>query len=278
MNMKNYPFLLLCILLCSSASAQFKQNQWFDSWKTNNRFELKKPNLRERSHIGYTLHNVAATQKRRDFTFTEPDIYTEVEETRTVRTLSGHGLTIGSYFILTRFKSDFAAIAFSFDYNYNKLAWEELDSGFTYRPKLDEIKATDFTIQMAVPMGFDLKLGSDAMPSLNHKWSACIGTGIYPMIAFTAREKKKVIRNSIWTTADYAPYLKLEGGMRAGVLVKLRMLLLFGGPEYLSEVSTPDGIAITNANAYSLTGSFAANIGLLIYPFSYTWPEYGWWQ
>lgn len=263
--------LLLSIATSYTATAQFSRDGWKKSWKTNNRFELKKPNFYERSHVGYTFHTVAAAQKM-------TNKFLGTETTRTARTLTGHGLTIGSYYILTRFKSDFAALAFSFDFNYNKLAWEELDSGFTYRPKLDEIKPTDFTVQMGIPMSLDLKLGSDAMPTLNHNWSASFGAGIYPMLAFTARQKKKVIRNSIDVAANYMPMVKLEGGMRIGVLMKLRLLLLFGGPEYLSENSTIDGMAITESNKYSLTNSLSTNIGLIVYPFSYNWPEYGWWQ
>lgn len=278
---------LLCIAISSVSYAQFnstftrhpsapKHNGWFKSWKTNNRFELKKPRLYERAHIGYSLMAVAAQQKTMGYDFTSPN--TETEITRTARTLTGHGVTVGSYLILTRFKSDFAALAFSFDFNYNKLAWEELDSGFTYRPRLDEIKPTDFTIQMGVPVSLDLKLGSDAMPSINHKWSAAIGAGIYPVLAFTAPQKKKVIRNSINFTADYMPFVKVEGGFRAGVLMKVRLLILMGGPTYLNPENTIGGLGVAATNGYSLTGQASTNIGLIVYPFSYKWPEYGWWQ
>lgn len=268
---------LLCIIANSTATAQFSRDGWKKSWKTNNRFELKKPNFYERSHVGYSFIAVGGTQQMTNSIF-NPIIAPESDISRSVRSLTGHGLTIGSYFILTRFKSDFAGLAFSFDFNYNKIAWEELDSGFFYRPALDEIKPTDFTIQMGLPMSLDLKLGSDAMPTLNHKWSAAIGGGICPVMAFTAKQKKKVIKESEGVGAAVMPFIKLEGGTRIGVLMKVRMLFLFGGPEYLNSNSIIEGQTINQFYSYSLTGKFSTNIGLIVYPFSYKWPEYGWWQ
>lgn len=286
---KRYIILLFCVIAGSSAVAQYnsamqrhpwtpRQNGFLRSWKSNNRFELSKPNIYQRGHIGYSMLTVAAEQKMTGYIATAPDVLVPEEITRTVRTISGHGLTLGSYFVLTRFKSDFAGLAFSFDFAYNRMAWEELDSGFTYRPRPDEIKPTDFSLQMGLPVSLDLKLGSDAMPSLNHKWSAAVGAGVYPMIAFTAREKKKIIKNSLNYTADYMPFVKLEGGLRAGVLMKVRLMLMFGGPTYLTQPSSIDGKGINAVNSYSLTGVASTNISFIVYPFSYRWPEYGWWN
>lgn len=279
--MNRPPFKLIMLLtLClgSLPSLHAQINHWRDSWKTNSRITSTPPNFYERMHIGYTYTTVFAQQQQTQYSYKPDGSVTQKELTRTVRTFGGNGFSIGSFFTLTRFKTDVIALAFSMDYNLNKLSWEELDSGFTYRPKLKDFKTTDYTLQMGMPMSLDIKLGSDAMPSNNYKWSASFGAGLYPMMAYTNRKKKKQIKEPLHVGAGAVPFIKVEGGRRIGILMKLRVLMLFGGPEYLDRPSTVDGRAINYNNAYSLTGKFSTNISLLLYPFSYDWPEYGWWQ
>lgn len=272
------PLVVLLFLLAISNEAISQMNHWRDSWKTNSRITTRTPTFYQRAHFGYTHNIVFAQQQQMRYIYKPDGTFTEEKLTRTVRTLGGSGFSVGSFFTLTRFRSDVVALALSADFNYNKMSWEELDSGFTYRPKLKDFKTTDFTIQMGMPVSLDLKLGSDAMPSNNYKWAASFGAGVCPVLAFTDRKKKKILRDPLHVSADYMPFVKFEVGRRVGVLMKLRVLMMFGGPEYLDEFSTPDGKAITDANKYSLTGKFSTNISLLVYPFSYKWPEYGWWQ
>src|SRR5690606_26265850 len=94
--------------------------------------------------------------------YVDPVTTITTEESRTVRTRGGYGFTMGSFFTLTRFNTNIVALALSTDFTYSYMPWEELDSGFTYRAKPNEHKATDFTIQMGAPISLDLKLGSDA--------------------------------------------------------------------------------------------------------------------
>lgn len=226
----------------------------------------------QRMHIGLSYMMVAGTQQRTVF-YDDPLGIREEEQTRTVRTIGGYGITLGSFFTFTRFNSNIAALTLSTDFAYNYLPWEELDSGFSYRAEPKEHKATDFTIQMGAPISLDLKLGADAGPSFNHTWSAAVGAGVYPVIVFTA-PSKKIFKEAHYITQSPIPFIKLEYGQRFWVLMKVRALLMFGGPEYI-----PKGRVYNSMSGdYSLTGKFGANISLLVYPFSYSWPEYGWWQ
>lgn len=279
MNRPPFKFIVLLMLCLGSLSPLHAQiNHWRDSWKTNSRITSTPPNFYERMHLGYTYTTVFAQQQQTQYTYKPDGSVTQKELTRTVRTFGGNGFSIGSFFTLTRFRSDVIALAFSMDYNLNKLSWEELDSGFTYRPKLKDFKTTDYTVQMGMPMSLDIKLGSDAMPSNNYKWSASFGAGLYPMMAYTNKQKKKQVKEPLYVGAAAVPFIKVEGGRRIGILMKLRVLMLFGGPEYLDRPSSVDGRTISYNNAYSLTGKFSTNISLLLYPFSHNWPEYGWWQ
>lgn len=264
-------FCCLCII-CPQSDAQ--QKSAYSSRKELDAKIRRRPvQPHQRMHIGYTFHTALATQQRTETKLTPPETITEVEVSRTVRTIGGYGFTLGSFFTLTRFNSNIAALALSTDFTYNFLPWEELDSGFAYQATPKEHKATDFTLQMGVPISLDLKLGADAGPSFNHKWSASIGGGVCPYIAFTA-PSKKIFKEAWNVTQAPVPFVKLEYGQRAWVLMKVRALLMFGGPEYIQK-----GRVFNNLSGnYSLTGKFAANISLLVYPFSYQWPEYGWWQ
>ncbi|HEY9176889.1 MAG TPA: hypothetical protein VIN07_04325, partial [Flavipsychrobacter sp.] len=102
---------------------------------------------------------------------------------------------------------------------------------------------------------------------------ASIGGGISPVIAFTSRSKK-IFKEAVNITQAAVPFIKTEFGMRTGVLMKVRMLMMFGGPEYIQKGQVFNSFS----GNYSLTGKFSTQISLLVYPFSYQWPEYGWWQ
>jgi|GEM_PF-2962785 len=241
----------------------------------------KTPKPLQRLQIGYSFHTTFAQQRKADYYFAGINgdtIRVDNPESRTVRTLGGWGFSLGKIFPLTDFNTTYIGLAVTAEYTYDFMSWEELDSGFSYRPTLKNISRTDFTVQMGVPVSLDLKLGAEARPSFNHKWSAGFGVGVSPIIAFTDwnRIEKNVLKNADKVTADYMPFIKFEYGQRVGVLMKLRLFLYFGGPEYLDEGSTyGSDFGLTS---YTLTGKTGINLSLAVYPFSYTWPEFGWWQ
>lgn len=266
--------LIFCCLCIIHASSDAQQISAYSSRKElDGKIRRSPVQPHQRMHIGYTFHNVFANQQRTIYKYENPETTTEIEESRTVRTIGGYAFTLGSFFTLTRFNSNIAALALSTDFTYSYLPWEELDSGFSYRAKPKEHKATDFTIQLGAPISLDLKLGAEAGPSFNHKWTAGIGGGISPVIAFTA-PSKKIFKEAANITQAAVPFIKTEFGMRTGVLMKVRMLLMFGGPEYLKK----GDIINSMSGYYSVNGKISTHISLLVYPFSYQWPEYGWWQ
>lgn len=270
---KSLMLILCCITLAYMQSAAQQISAYSSRKELDGKLRRSPVQPHQRMHIGYTFHNVFADQKRTVYKLDNAETITEIEESRTVRTIGGYAFSLGSFFTLTRFNSNIAALALSTDFTYSYLPWEELDSGFAYRAKPKEHKATDFTIQMGAPISLDLKLGADAGPSFNHKWSASIGGGISPVIAFTSRSKK-IFKEAVNITQAAVPFIKTEFGMRTGVLMKVRMLMMFGGPEYIQKGQVFNSFS----GNYSLTGKFSTQISLLVYPFSYQWPEYGWWQ
>ncbi|MCB9045679.1 MAG: hypothetical protein H6550_06035 [Chitinophagales bacterium] len=261
--------LLLCLLSVKDSSAQ--------------QILYKSPMFLRKIEIGYSFYNGFAQQRKADEYYSPIDgslIKIDNPETRSVRTLGGYGFSIGNYFRLTNFRTDVVGLAFTYEFNYNMMSWEELDSGFSYRPTLKNHERTDFTVQMGLPIGLDLKLGGEAMPSYNYKWSAGFGGGVSPLIAFTGPYRSPIqliFRGKADNvTLGYMPYLKFEYGQRVGVMMKLRCFLFFGGPTYLNPGDAYSGPY--GQNGYSLTAKTALNLSLSVYPFSYQWPEHGWWQ
>ncbi len=270
MRSKHLYIPLLAILLFVSANDVSAQQILYNT-----------PKFLQRLQIGYTFSNTFAQQKRADHYFSgiEGDtIFVTNPESRTVRNLGGYGFSIGKIFPLTDFNTTYIGLAVTADFTYDFMSWEELDSGFSYRPTLKEHKRTDFTLQMGLPVSLDLKLGAEAVPSFNHKWSAGFGAGVTPVIVFTDQNRiaKNIFKNADYINGGYMPFIKFEYGQRVGVLMKLRFFMYFGGPEYLRAVDTYG--ADFGLNSYSLKGKTSMNLSLSVFPFSYTWPEFGWWQ
>ncbi|HEY9176959.1 MAG TPA: hypothetical protein VIN07_04675, partial [Flavipsychrobacter sp.] len=132
---KSLMLILCCITLAYMQSAAQQISAYSSRKELDGKLRRSPVQPHQRMHIGYTFHNVFADQKHTVYKLDNAETITEIEESRTVRTIGGYAFSLGSFFTLTRFNSNIAALALSTDFTYSYLPWEELDSGFAYRAK-----------------------------------------------------------------------------------------------------------------------------------------------
>ena len=264
--------LLYSLLLTAALCIQVQQTSAQES---------KIPKVIQRSYIGFNyLANSAKYEGSLREYFIVPVAsgdtskwYTDHPVNETVRTKMGYGMTIGTFFPLTNLGGNTSALALSVEFNYNYKQWKQVDGSIYDQFGWNFFNASGATVQMGLPIGLDVKFGGEATTSNNHLLSAGFGAGIIPMQSLTSFE------DNASTASSINPYIRMDGAIKAGILLKVRLQYTIGGPKYINEEGSLFGSfyeEYTTKTTVTGKGSFAAS--LILYPFSWAWPEHGWWQ
>src|ERR1044072_2834641 len=105
---------------------------------------------------------------------------------------------------------------------YNLMTWKKDDN---------ELGTFDgATVQMALPIGLDLKFGADALMVKDMHFCATIGAGAYPSYSLTSITDAPVTIDPVFSVA---PYIKAEIGVNAGICMKVRALYAIGDLTYM---------------------------------------------
>lgn len=132
------------------------------------------------------------------------------------------------------------------------------------------------TMQIALPIGIDYKIGCDAVATRRLRLGAAFGAGVLPHVNITtldpaAANDLVVSQQSI----GFNPYVKLEGSIYPGMCVRLRLLYTMGNVELMSTKVAMPGF---NDGPFNLTTRSTIMASLLIMPFSVRWKETAWWN
>lgn len=227
------------------------------------------PGFFQRLQVGYTFVSNSAQSEARDFF---PILGIDTSYTHTIKTKGGFGATIGSSIPLARL-GKVSMLTLGVDYMYNMMLWDSNVPRYGFGPIGDAggFNFSGATVQMALPVGLDIKFGADALAVKNHRFCATIGAGAYPSYAMTSLDYDYEIDPQFSIT----PYAKLEVGFFAGICMKLRVITAIGTFNYM-DVSSDN--PIVGKSKTTLTGTSSTTISLLFMPFSFSWKKTEWWN
>ena len=214
----------------------------------------KFPGLLQRFQLGYSfLSNTAELSN------------TSFPETYEMKTNAAWGFTAGTFIPIKRMGGA-SSLNLGIDYMYNMMTWKS-----TLSTQFGDLLFDGATVQMALPIGLDFKFGADALQVKTYRFCGTLGAGAYPSYALSTVTGSPI---SIDPVFAFAPYVKAEVGIYAGICMKVRALYAIGDLEYMSAKETADNSSPTT----KLTGKSNLAISLLIMPFSYKWQEEDWWN
>ncbi|PQJ10931.1 hypothetical protein CJD36_013250 [Flavipsychrobacter stenotrophus] len=148
---------------------------------------------------------------------------------------------------------------------------KSLDGAYT-TPSPNEVKAS--TLQIALPVGIDWKIGADAINSKRLYFGMALGGGVMPHVNVTtldpsAADGATITQQSI----GFNPYVKAEASMFPGMLIKVRVLYTMGNVELMN---TKRDIPGYNDGPFKLTNNSNLMFSLIFQPFSVRWNERSW--
>ena len=184
-------------------------------------------------------------------------------------TSASWGFTAGTYFPLKRL-GEASSLVLGVDYLYNMMTWKSKVPGPGFGGDFDGA-----TVQMALPIGLDLKLGADAVQLRKPRFCGTIGAGVYPSYSLSTVTGAPI---TIDPTFSVAPYVKAEVGFFAGVCIKARLLYAIGDLSYMDYKDSDNSNGVESSTNVKLVGKSNMAISILIMPFSYKWSTEEWWN
>jgi hypothetical protein len=230
--------------------------------------QAKLPGILSRFQLGYSfLSNSAEYTSSLKANFLGIDTTYKPYD---MSTTAAWGFTAGTYFPLKRM-GNASALVLGVDYMYNLMTWK---SKVPFGPEAN-FAFDGATVQMALPIGLDLKFGSDAVQTRTPRFCGTIGAGVYPSYAMTTLTGAPV---TLDPTFAVAPYVKAEIGIFAGICAKVRLLYAIGDLAYMDYKNGSSSNGMTSEGTAKLVGKSNMAISLLIMPFSYKWQDENWWN
>lgn len=229
------------------------------------------PRSLQRIEFGFTTAN-SASDFEGTFKSTKDGRYQEDYYSGPSITKGGLGVTVGTFYRLALIGKN-TAIAADVNFMYNKMNWIIgkdffIDNSWTISGKSN---------QFALPIGLSLKFGCDARLEKNHRFCASFGAGILPSVTTTVlpfTDSSKVKFKKLYAT----PYIKLEAGIFARICWKLRFIYSWGDMPYVDDAYTIGKANNRAIEHYNNTGKSSAMLSVIIMPFSWDWPDNGWWN
>ena len=134
------------------------------------------------------------------------------------------------------------------------------------------------TMKIAVPIGVDIKYGTDAFCSRNTPVGFTVGAGVMPQYNITAFSGGGVTSSSFKNNNLFgvAPYAKAEISFYTGFCWKLKALATLGAVPLIDEKeANPSG---GNDYIFQIKETLNINVGVTVLPFSYGWKQIHWWN
>lgn len=185
----------------------------------------------------------------------------------------GLGIQVGTFSRLLKIGKT-AAVALDVNMMYSYVYWKGIGSGF-YTDKAWNNSATTWQLQW--PVGLDLKFGSDARLEKNHRFCMSFGGGIMPSLYGTKMGDTLKKKKSREINIGSVPYVKAEMGVYWGICWKLKLMYSVGDLPLVEGASNGHKEPYWVSN-FSLKNNSALTVSLVLMPFSYDWPDNGWWN
>jgi hypothetical protein len=159
----------------------------------------------------------------------------------------------------------------------NQYTWNDLNQtysieGNSYNNVKPALNAS--TLQVALPVGIEWKVGSDAIESKRLNFASTLGLGVIPNYNMTSLQS--VSGASSFSSFGCTPYVKAEGSVFLGILVKVRVMYTIGDVRML-EVNKAIPAGSTDG-PFRITSNSDLILSFIIMPFSAGWSETSWWN
>jgi hypothetical protein len=192
------------------------------------------------------------------------------------RTLSnpGYGGTIGTTIPIAA-TGHISLFAFSINIMGNMYSWSDVNRVYqvdgVYKQALTPVDAT--TLQIALPLGIDWKIGSDAICTKRLIMGWGVGGGIMPNYNMSTATNLKDIGSQ--ATFGVIPYVKSELAFALGICFKVRAMYSWGDVELLNAQKKYPGFT---DGPFKITNNSNLQFSLIIMPFSKRWRESAWYN
>lgn len=233
------------------------------------------PRSLQKFEIGVSSVGAAGTYKSDFAYYDDEDKRWEGYHESPTTSKGGLGVTLGTFYRIALIGRR-AAITADINAAYNYLFWKGIGSGGFFYERTDNVGGV--TKQLAVPVGLSLKFGNDGRLEKNHRFCTTFGAGVMPTFNTThlddTLEVKKREKHRKWGAQ---PYVKFEAGIFAGLCFKLRLMYAFGDIQLTEDGESwnKEKFGVLHFNS-RLKSTFTTT--LVIMPFSYDWPDNGWWN
>jgi|GEM_PF-1216906 len=186
----------------------------------------------------------------------------------------GLGVTLGTHSRIWRMGKA-AALTYDMDFMYGWTYWKGIGQGF-YKER--EWNNGAVTSQMALPIGLSLRFGSDAAREKSQRFCMNFGGGIMPMYNRTRLEDTGKKNPNVQKYFAFTPYMRFEVGLFAGICWKVRVNYSFGDFKLIEDNKNWHKENPYGVEKFNLMGKTGLNVSLILMPFSYDWPDNGWWN
>jgi hypothetical protein len=191
-------------------------------------------------------------------------------------TATGFGIDLGTTFPLKRLGHT-KMLGLTIHLIVNEFVWGNLNQVYTLNG--DFVNANNnmdgLTEQIAMPIGLDYKMGTDAILTKRLHFGASFGLGIYPSLNATVMVDPANLNGGGGLGFGINPYAKAEVALFGGICFKFRAMFSYGNVPYIDQnkslVSLTDG-------PFKITGTSNLMLSFIIMPFGWHWRETGWYN
>jgi len=193
---------------------------------------------------------------------------------RSLKANPGYGASVG---IAVPFAATghIALFAVSIHAMFNQYSFDQVNSYMSVEDgsfKKSPANMTSTTSQIALPIGIDWKIGSDAICSKRLFFSAALGAGVMPQVNLTSVSASG---GPTGTTFNATPYFKAEGAVYVGINVRIRAMYY---PGNVRLIDNPGAIPGYSDGPFRLTNNGNFMVSLILQPFSKRWSESSWYN
>jgi len=157
----------------------------------------------------------------------------------------------------------------------NMITWEELNqtmsAGGSFEARATPLTAS--TIQVAMPLGVDYKIGNDAILTKRLPFGVSLGAGVIPQFTMTTLPDINDYKPQYGY--GFTPYAKFDWSIFGGICWKIRFMYTMGKINLLDQNRKLEGY---NDGTFAISSSGQFMASLIIMPFSYKWREFAWYN
>ncbi len=197
---------------------------------------------------------------------------------RNITSTNGYGGTVG---LTVPFAATghISCWAMSIHALFNYYKWDDLNRAYnsdgTFKELPNVMNST--TMQIAMPIGIDWKVGCDAFMTKRLTFGLDFGAGIMPHVNFSSIDtanKAFAPQQSV----GLFPYANADFSIAAGFCAKIRVMYTMGNAELVNSTNTigNTGLRPFTDGPFRITANNHLMVSLILMPFSRRWHESNW--